>query len=836
MKKKFGLALLALLSVGLVGCGNKTSDSEKTSDTSASGAVEDTKLEITVSGTLKVGETVSFVSKYDGSPITPQSSVSYKAADATVMDITGNKATLNKAGTHSVRATYKTDAGADVYRDFTFTVEDAAKAITIAEARALAKNNTYTPVLVRGVVQATSGTSAYLADSTGGIFVYNWYFADTDTASVSNYSWTLGMTVEVYAYATAYYDAAQLCGSINNGDGTYTDLDGKYAVKIDDEITPIDAKEISEADLKALASADTGKMYKMTAEFVSGSIITTAKSTLKFKLGDTSFNLVTDGSTKKAFDKKISELKETFDALGLKAGDKVDIVAPLYSVNSTYNSISFHYMSQGASITKHIEKDTLTLDYTGDAKVGNTITLVPSYNSATPEGVTYTVTTGADLVSLDGNQVTLNAVGDVVIHAVYTVDGAEKTADLSFTIYSDEPVAINTVTADKKLVVKGVVSATNTQGFTVTDSTGTVYCHMAATPTVKVGDVVKVAGTTSTFNGLMPQFTKPTVTELDETSDVVVPDAVDLTTAIADGFVNSTGAISEVVKYKWTSTVSKDDSGYYLLNLAGSSTKIEYSYYGGTLEEGSTYEFEGFFTGYNTKYSYATMLLTTVSEVAPTEVTISLNKSSASVEVGKTLALTATVKLPDGVTDNSVTWESDNTAAATVDNGTVTGVAVGTANITVKSVADPTKTATCVVTVKEAVAGTSVTIEFNDDFNKDFTTISTTEVTKTINGIEMTWLKNAANNSIAVTDGALSYCNPLRFYSAHTVKFDAGSKKINKITTSSSSDKQFNSKNVTSDSGTIDTDLVTFDSSVGSVTFTAKNQFRLYSITFVLVD
>lgn len=728
MKKKFGLALLALLSVGLVGCGNKTSDSEKTSDTSASGAVEDTKLEITVSGTLKVGETVSFVSKYDGSPITPQSSVSYKAADATVMDITGNKATLNKAGTHSVRATYKTDAGADVYRDFTFTVEDAAKAITIAEARALAKNNTYTPVLVRGVVQATSGTSAYLADSTGGIFVYNWYFAETDTASVSNYSWTLGMTVEVYAYATAYYDAAQLCGSINNGDGTYTDLDGKYAVKIDDEITPIDAKETSEADLKALASADTGKMYKMTAEFVSGSIITTAKSTLKFKLGDTSFNLVTDGSTKKAFDKKISELKETFDALGLKAGDKVDIVAPLYSVNSTYNSISFHYMSQGASITKHIEKDTLTLDYTGDAKVGNTITLVPSYNGATPEGVTYTVTTGADLVSLDGNQVTLNAVGDVVIHAVYTVDGAEKTADLSFTIYSDEPVAINTVTADKKLVVKGVVSATNTQGFTVTDSTGTVYCHMAATPTVKVGDVVKVAGTTSTFNGLMPQFTNPTATKLNETSDVVVPDAVDLTTAIADGFVNSTGAISEVVKYKWTSTVSKDDSGYYLLNLAGSSTKIEYSYYGGTLEEGSTYEFEGFFIGYNTKYKYATMLLTDVSEVAPTEVTISLNKSSASVEVGKTLALTATVKLPDGVTDNSVTWESDNTAAATVDNGTVTGVAAGTANITVKSVADPTKTATCVVTVKEAVAGNEITVDIPTVFGSFITAgeISTT--------------------------------------------------------------------------------------------------------------
>ncbi len=710
MKKKFGLALLALLSVGLVGCGNKTSDSTSnntgTSDNSTN-PVEDTKLEIAVSGSQKVGETITFVAKYDGSPITPQSNVSYKAADATVMDITGNKATLKTAGTHSVRATYKTDAGASVYRDFTFTVEDATQAITIAEARALAKDGEYTPVLVRGVVTATSGTSAFLADSTGGIYVYNWYFANTDTASVSNYSWVLGMSVEVYAYVTAYYKAPQLTGSIKNSDNTYTDLDGKYAMKIDDEITPIDAKEIAETDLKAFSSADTGKMYKMTAEFVSGTISTTSKSTLKFKLGDTSFSLVTDGSASKVFDKKISDLKAAFDALGLKAGDKVDIVAPLYSVNSTSGLASFSHMSQGATITKHIEKDTLYVDYTGDANVGKEITLVSTYNGETVTDVTYSVTTGSDLVTLDGNKVTLNAVGAVVIHAVYTVDGVEKTADLSFTITSDEPVAINTVTTVGDYVVKGVVSGVSTKGFTLTDATGTIYCHVNSTPSVKVGDVVKVAGSTSTYNSKMLQFSTPTVTKLDETSDVVIPTAVELTKDIADGFVNSTGAVSETVKYKWTSTVSQDSQGYYLLNLDGSSTKIEYSYYGGTLVSGSTYEFEGFFIGYNTSHEYATMFLTAVTEKAPTEVSVSLNKSTGSVEIGKTLTLSATVRLPESITDNSVTWASDNTAVATVDGGVVTGVAEGTAKITATSVADPTKSASCTVTVNKSIEGTT---------------------------------------------------------------------------------------------------------------------------------
>ncbi len=740
MKKKFGLALLALLSVGMVGCGNKNSDTgnvtDNTADTS-SAEVKDEKLTITVSGNLKVGETVTFVAQYDGSPIVSQTTaVSYKASDATVMDITGNKATLKTAGTHSVRATYKTDAGTSVYNDFTVTVEDAAKAITIAEARALAKNDTYTPVLVRGVVQATSGTSAFIADSTGGIFIYNWYFATTDTASVSNYSWVLGMSVEVYAYVTAWYDAPQLCGS-EKVDGKYVDLDNKYAVKIDDEINPIDATEIEEADLKAISAADTGKMYKMTAEFVSGSIVTTKKSTLTFKLGDTEFSLVTDGSSDKAYDKKIDALKASFDALGLKAGDKVDITAPLYSIS--YNKASFSYMSSGTVLSKHIEKDTLYVDYTGETTVGSTITLVSSYNGETVTDVTYSVTAGADLVTLEGNTVTLNSAGSVTIHAVYTVDGVEKTDDLTFVITSDKPVAINTLIANNDFVVKGVVSGTSTKGFMVTDATGSVYCHMNAVPTVAVGDVVKVAGSTSTYNSKSLQFNTPTVTKLDEKSDVVVPEAVKLTSEIADGFTSSTGAMSEIVKYKWTSTVSMEGS-YYLLNVDGSDTKIEYSYYAGKLVSGTTYEFEGFFIGYNTSHNYATMFLTSVTEQAPTEVSVSLNKSSASVEVGKTVTLTANVKLPEDLTDNTVTWATDNAEVATVDDGVVTGVATGTATITATSVADPTKSASCTVTVAEPVAGTTVIdVDLATVFGTfttagDFTTTAD-DITYTLNGL-----------------------------------------------------------------------------------------------------
>ncbi|MCR5777104.1 MAG: Ig-like domain-containing protein, partial [Lachnospiraceae bacterium] len=84
---------------------------------------------------------------------------------------------------------------------------------------------------------------------------------------------------------------------------------------------------------------------------------------------------------------------------------------------------------------------------------------------------------------------------------------------------------------------------------------------------------------------------------------------------------------------------------------------------------------------------------------------VTLNKNSATLSVGDTETLTATVS-PDDATDNTITWSSDNTAVATVSNGVVTAVAEGTANITVTATngTDDTsddKTATCAVTVKK---------------------------------------------------------------------------------------------------------------------------------------
>jgi uncharacterized protein YjdB len=75
----------------------------------------------------------------------------------------------------------------------------------------------------------------------------------------------------------------------------------------------------------------------------------------------------------------------------------------------------------------------------------------------------------------------------------------------------------------------------------------------------------------------------------------------------------------------------------------------------------------------------------TTTPETPTTVSVTgvtLDKTSASLKVGNTLALTATVK-PSNASNKNVSWSSSNTSVATVSNGVVTAKAQGSATITV---------------------------------------------------------------------------------------------------------------------------------------------------------
>ena len=79
---------------------------------------------------------------------------------------------------------------------------------------------------------------------------------------------------------------------------------------------------------------------------------------------------------------------------------------------------------------------------------------------------------------------------------------------------------------------------------------------------------------------------------------------------------------------------------------------------------------------------------------------VTLDRTTASMVVGETLVLTATVS-PSNATDRSVTWSSSNTKVATVDGGVVRCLAEGTAVITATTT-DGGYTATCDLTLASA--------------------------------------------------------------------------------------------------------------------------------------
>lgn len=96
--------------------------------------------------------------------------------------------------------------------------------------------------------------------------------------------------------------------------------------------------------------------------------------------------------------------------------------------------------------------------------------------------------------------------------------------------------------------------------------------------------------------------------------------------------------------------------------------------------------------------------------VAPAAASLTINKSEANLKTGEKLSLKATITTVNNTTYNDAEWTSSNTKVATVDeNGVVTAVGPGKANIKAITRDGTEKYAVCVVNVTQPVTGVTVT-------------------------------------------------------------------------------------------------------------------------------
>jgi len=108
---------------------------------------------------------------------------------------------------------------------------------------------------------------------------------------------------------------------------------------------------------------------------------------------------------------------------------------------------------------------------------------------------------------------------------------------------------------------------------------------------------------------------------------------------------------------------------------------------------------------------------------------VSLNKTSLELEVDGTETLTATVA-PNNASNKGVNWTSSDEDVATVADGVVTAVAVGTATITVTT-DEGDFSASCNVTVREAKNYTTLPFNWEGGISSDFTSLEGV----TVNGL-----------------------------------------------------------------------------------------------------
>lgn len=131
---------------------------------------------------------------------------------------------------------------------------------------------------------------------------------------------------------------------------------------------------------------------------------------------------------------------------------------------------------------------------------------------------------------------------------------------------------------------------------------------------------------------------------------------------------------------------------------------------------------------------------------------ITLTKTAATLYVGESAQLNASVS-PNSATNKSVSWTSDCTAVATVSStGLVTAKSPGTATITCKAKDGSGKKTTCLITVKETIKPTAITLSASKASLTEGETMQLTATVTPYDAVDktVTWISD--NTTVATVD------------------------------------------------------------------------------------
>lgn len=838
MKKSKSLfaAILAVLSIGLVSCGNESSQPSSNPTTPSNNSqTPSVKSSYTfdVNGELKEGMTVTLIFKNNGSAIVEQASVVYSVDDASKATVSGNKITFTGNGSIKITATYK---GETIEK--TVEVAEGEHIYTIAEAKAASSDASHL-IKMRGKVTASLGTSAYISDTTGGAYIYNWSYNNADTA-ITNKAFTVGQTVDITAFIVHSTNGGERGLQISNYNSG-SRVSGTSAIVSTTEVEAMKPIELDEAGYKALTYDKVGNLYTFEAEYVSGNPKEKGVN-VKFKLGNTDIVLRTD------------KYDPASPSDTLVAGKKYKITAPL----SWFNGAQFAYASSGVSIVE-ADSEPLEVSYTGNAYVGDKVTLVTTASGVkVTEGVTYTIEEGSNLASLENGVLTITGEGAIKVKATYVKDGKTLTAEVTI---NATVLTLSKLSELKSMTTGKVKSRGYVMGYTGTPRSDSglydkvfvadgedyfiLYKVQPEQLTgINVGDLIEFTGDIQHYKqaDVTTYETKNNViTKLTEAdSSIVKPTATELTSSSA-AFDFGQANISKAYKINQGVVTSntKDSKGNMTVKFTLGSNEYELFMdsrdYDITkdpftiLTVGAVFNADVFAAASN-------FFCPSNIEITGEQEVLTLDKKEGEINIhgnDKTLQLNATYT---GTNADPIVWSSSAESVATVDqNGLVTGVAVGETTITAK------KSETLSVQAKITVVDENITkvkVSFNSGIANLLTIDDSTKTaTFTTQGITFLIKQGGSNIPLSQMKNYLSK-NSLRFYKDYSMEISVASGTIKTIKPDSYAKKAFTAENISSKDFTVtDTDTVSMKNTTSSkISMTAVDQVQIYSLEFTLGD
>lgn len=265
-------------------------------------------------------------------------------------------------------------------------------------------------------------------------------------------------------------------------------------------------------------------------------------------------------------------------------------------------------------------------------------------------------------------------------------------------------------TAGQTYTVQGLVVATNSRAAVIYDGEdGIMIYGSGVLNEVSIGDFIEITAEASSYNNLL-QFSYGSDTAITILSEgaPVEKDAVALTSDIANGWKTGANAgtlsVSDVQRYTWTATATKDGS-FWVLDPEGMTLDfaIEPLYVNSAdfhLEENTKYDVTGYFIGFDTRNNYAGIMLQSL-EVASDQIQVSFADEYIAIDSPAIGTIyTVEVNITGDPTNSYQITSSDPSIVTSIGGNQLMLMGVnGTTTLTATSTVDPTKSAQATLVV-----------------------------------------------------------------------------------------------------------------------------------------